>query len=47
MPEEWKKNISKEFIKEKVLNKDLLEIQESLKSLKDSIGISDDKESNN
>lgn len=46
MPEEWKKDISKEFIKEKVLNKDLLEIQESLKSLKDSIGILDDKESN-
>jgi len=39
MPENWKKDISKEFIKQKVLNKDLLEIQESLQSLKDSIGL--------
>jgi len=42
MPENWKKDISKEFIKQKVLNKDLLEIQESLQSLKDSIGLWDE-----
>ena len=46
MPEDWKKNISKEYIKEKVLNKDLAEIQESLQSLKESIGMWDDSSNN-
>lgn len=46
MPEDWKKDISKEYIKEKILNKDLAEIQESLQSLKDSIGMWDDSSNN-
>lgn len=46
MSETRKKDISKEYIKEKVLNKDLLEIQESLESLKNSIGIWDNSDNN-
>ena len=35
--EQWKINIAKDFIKEKVLNKDLVEIQENLNSLQNEI----------
>ena len=39
--EQWKVDIAKEFVKEKVLNKELIEVQENLNSLQNEIKWSD------
>ena len=46
MNEQRQKDISKEYIKEKVLNKDLLEIQESLGNLKKNLDMWDNSDQN-